>query len=71
MDIITHFNPKEPSGTYDIVNDVVSMKDIDRLEALVNVQGGMVNNPGGPLSYGLVEDIERAQVVGTDGDYDA
>lgn len=69
MDIITHFSPREPGGTYEIINDVVSMRDIDRLEAMVNGQGGKVGYPGGPLSYGLIEDIERRQVMGEDEDY--
>lgn len=66
-----------------ITNDIVSMRDIDRLEAIVRVNGGMVADNGREyeeilalerrrtgVSYGLLEDLERAQVIGTDGDYD-
>lgn len=45
----------------DIIEDTVSMRDIDRLEAIANVTGGKVRGPIGALSYGLIEDIGRAE----------
>lgn len=44
---------------------IVTMREIDRLERLVKMQSpGRYSGGGGLRSYGLLEDIERDQVMG-------